>query len=68
MLHALHAAALLTLLRVRPSVRPSVPCSYRSVLLLAAGLLLWVWRAGDIDRLLHGLRRSSTAVSSKREQ
>ena len=34
----------------------------------AAGLLLWARCAGDIDQLLHGLRRSSTAVSSKGEQ
>jgi len=26
----------------------------------AAGLLLWARRIGDIDRLLHGRRRSST--------
>jgi len=40
--------------------------------LLHAGLLLWVRRSGDIDRLLHGQRagaqqqpRRSTARSSK---
>jgi len=31
----------------------------------AAGLLLWARRVGDIDRLLHGRRRSSTARSSE---
>jgi len=30
----------------------------------AAGLLLWAQQLGDIDRLLHG-RRRSTAFSSK---
>jgi len=41
--------------RVRPSVCPIRPLQQR-----AAGLLLWARRAGDIDRLLHGRRRSST--------
>jgi len=47
---------------------------YRPLQQLAAGLLLWARREGDIDRLLHGSRRpaatahSSIAVSSKGEQ
>jgi len=44
---------------VRPSVRPSVCLSYSPVQQSAAGLLLWARRVGDIDRLLHGRRRSS---------
>jgi len=38
-----------------PSVRPIYLMQQR-----AAGLLLWARRIGDIDRLLHGRRRSST--------
>jgi len=38
-----------------PSVCPIFPLQQR-----AAGLLLWARRVGDIDRLLHGRRRSST--------
>jgi len=41
------------------SVRMSV-CPIRPLQQRAAGLLLWARRAGDIDRLLHGRRRSST--------
>ena len=43
------------------SVRLSVPAWAHSGKPAAAGLLLWAWRAGDIDRLLHG-RRSAAAV------
>jgi len=39
---------------VRPSVCPIRPLQQR-----AEGLLLWARRVGDIDRLLHGRRRSS---------
>jgi len=39
---------------VRPSVCPIFPPHQQ-----AAGLLLWVWQVGNIDRLLHGRRRSS---------
>ena len=43
------------------------PCFCLSKLSVAAAarLLLWVQPASDIDRLLHGRRRSSTAFSSK---
>jgi len=41
------------------SVRLSV-CPIRPLQQRAAGLLLWARRAGDIDRLLHGRRHSST--------
>jgi len=47
--------------RVRPSVCPIRPLQKR-----AAGLLLWARRAGDIDRLLHGRRRSSTGAAARR--
>ena len=47
-----------TLLRssVCPSVHPSVCCVRPSYLAPQACLLLWVRRAGDIDRLLHSRR------------
>jgi len=41
--------------RYCPSVCPIFPLQQR-----AAGLLLWARRVADIDRLLHGRRRSST--------
>ena len=40
---------------VRPSVRPIRLLQQR-----VAGELMWAWRVGDIDRLLHGWRCSST--------
>jgi len=47
------------------SVRPSV-CPIRSLQQLAAGLLLWARQVGDIDRLMHGRRRSRTGRSATR--
>ena len=47
----------------RPSVCLSVRPVIRSPLAVAAGLLLWARRPGDIDRLLHG-RRSAASASS----
>ena len=47
------------------SVRLSV-CPIRPLQQRAAGLLLWARRAGDIDRLLHGRRRSSTRAAARR--
>jgi len=40
-------------------VRPSVCPVYRQLKQRVAGLLLWAGRAGDIDRLLHGLNDST---------
>jgi len=47
------------------SVRLSF-CPIRPLQQRAAGLLLWARRAGDIDRLLHGRRRSSTGAAARR--
>jgi len=48
---------------VCPSVCPIRPLKQR-----AARLLLWAQRAGDIDRLLHGGRRNSTAQHGPQQQ
>jgi len=48
-------------------VRPSV-CHIRLLQQRAAGLLLWARRVGDIDRLLHGWRRSSAAPQYSAQQ
>ena len=45
---------------VRPSVCPSVPAWASSRKPVAAGLLLWARRAGDINRLLRQRQRRST--------
>jgi len=45
-----------------PSVCPCVCPSYRLLQQRAAGLLLWARLAGDIERLLHGWRRSTLPV------
>jgi len=47
------------------SVRLSV-CPIRPLQQRAAGLLLWARQAGDIDRLLHGWRRSSMGAAARR--
>jgi len=47
------------------SFRPSV-CPIRPLQQRAAGLLLWVRQLADVDRLLHGRRRSSTCRSTAR--
>jgi len=49
------------------SVRLSV-CPIRSLQQRAPGLLLWARRVGDIDRLLHGRRRSSTGPQHGAQQ
>jgi len=46
--------------RVYETVRCPSVCAIRLVQQRAAGLLLWARPAGDIDRLLHSRRRSST--------
>jgi len=48
------------------SVRLSVPAIDRYIEQHAAGLLLWVRRVGDIDRLLHGRRPAATAPQQQR--
>jgi len=52
----------------RPFVRPSVRLSVRPIMrpphAVAAGLLVWARRAGDIDRLLHGRRTAANAGSA----
>ena len=47
---------------VPPSVCPSVCPIYRPLQQRAAGLLLWVPRTGDIDRLLHGASAAGAAA------
>jgi len=49
------------------SVRLSV-CLIRPLQQCAAGLLLWARRVGDIDRLLHDRRRSSTGPQHGAQQ
>jgi len=43
-------------------------CPTRRLQQRAAGLLLWARRVGDIDRLLHGLRGSSTGQQHATQQ
>ena len=50
----------------RYGVRPSV-CRIRPLQQRAAGLLLWARRV-DVDRLLHGWRRSSTGPQHGMQQ
>jgi len=47
---------------VRLPVRLSVPAWAHSSKPVAAGLLLWARRAGDIDRLLHGQSSAAAAL------
>ena len=51
-----------------PYFRPSVCPSVRPLQQRAAGLLLWARRVADIDRLLHGRRRSSTGPQHGAQQ